>query len=78
MNCPKCNQEVSPEWQFCSFFGSHLTKADIEFYVEGVPFKMIFVEGGTFQMGATPEQGDDANPDEKTVHDVTLDSFYLA
>lgn len=67
-----------PEWQFCPFCGSHLTKTDMEFCVEGVPFKMIFVEGGTFQMGATPEQGDDANPDEKTVHDVTLDSFYLA
>ena len=39
--------------------------------------EMVYVEGGTFQMGATPEQGDDAQDDEKPVHKVTLDSFYI-
>lgn len=41
-----------------------------------VQFKMIHVEGGTFQMGATPEQGSDAYDDE-ILHDVTLLDFYI-
>lgn len=36
---------------------------------------MIFVEGGTFLMGAIPKQ--DLGNDEKPVHKVTLDSFYI-
>ena len=46
--------------------------------VKGLNMKMIFVEGGTFQMGATSEQGRDAYDDEKPVHSVTLDSYYIA
>lgn len=44
----------------------------------GLNMKMIYVEGGTFQMGATSEQGSDAYDDEKPVHTVTLDSYYIA
>ncbi len=40
-------------------------------------FKMIYVEGGTFNMGATEEQGTDAQDNEKPVHDVTLSSYYI-
>lgn len=46
--------------------------------VKGLNMKMIFVEGGTFQMGATSEQGRDVYEDEKPVHSVTLDSYYIA
>lgn len=53
-----------------------------QYYVEnagcGLNMKMIYVEGGTFQMGATPEQGSDAMSDEKPVHSVTLDGYYIA
>jgi formylglycine-generating enzyme required for sulfatase activity len=45
--------------------------------VKGVEYKMIYVEGGTFRMGATPEQGSDAYDDEKPVHSVTLSSYYI-
>ena len=45
--------------------------------VNGVPFTMIAVEGGTFQMGATSEQGGDADIDEKPVHSVTLSDYYI-
>ena len=38
---------------------------------------MIAVEGGTFQMGATSEQGSDAFKDEKPVHNVTLSDYYI-
>lgn len=44
--------------------------------VNGVSFKMIAVEGGTFQMGATSEQ-QDAYDDEKPVHSVTLSSYHI-
>ena len=47
------------------------------FYVNGVSLTMIYVEGGTFQMGATIEQEDDAVDDEKPVHSVTLSSYYI-
>ena len=38
---------------------------------------MIKVEGGTFTMGATPEQGADAWSDEKPAHKVTLSDYYI-
>ena len=38
---------------------------------------MIYVEGGTFTMGATSEQGNDAYSDEKPAHQVTLSSFSI-
>ena len=47
------------------------------FRVKGVEFKMIKVEGGTFRMGATSEQGSDAYDDEKPVHSVTLSDYYI-
>ena len=47
------------------------------FTVNGVSFDMIAVEGGTFTMGATSEQGSDAYDDEKPAHQVTLSSYYI-
>ena len=38
---------------------------------------MVYVEGGTFTMGATTEQGDDANDDERPTHQVTLSTFLI-
>ena len=42
------------------------------FTVKGVSFEMVFVEGGTFQMGSN--EGYD---DEKPVHQVTLSNYYI-
>ena len=47
------------------------------FTVNGISFKMKLVEGGTFTMGATSEQGDDAESNEKPSHKVTLSSYYM-
>ena len=47
------------------------------FTVKGVSFAMVKVEGGTFSMGATSEQGSDADNDEKPVHNVTLSDYYI-
>ena len=45
--------------------------------VGNVQFEMVHVEGGTFRMGATEEQGEDAYDDENPVHRVTLSSYLL-
>ena len=47
------------------------------FYVNGLSFEMVYVEGGTFDMGATSEQGWDAYDSEKPVHSVTLSGYYI-
>ena len=51
--------------------------ANKTFTVKGVSFTMVAVEGGTFTMGATSEQGSDAEDDEKPTHQVTLSSYYI-
>lgn len=42
-----------------------------------VSFTMVHVEGGTFMMGATSEQGSDANDDENPAHQVTLSPYFI-
>ncbi len=53
------------------------TEDKMTYTVNGVSFDMIKVDGGTFTMGATSEQGDDAWGDEKPAHEVTLSSYYI-
>ena len=45
--------------------------------VGNVQFEMVYVQGGTFRMGATEEQGEDAADDERPVHRVTLSSYLI-
>ena len=54
-----------------------LRKDEQTFTVNGVSFTMRLVEGGTFQMGATSEQGSDAYDGEKPVHSVSLSNYYI-
>ena len=49
---------------------------DETFTVNGVSFKMIAVEGGTFMMGA-PDDDTEANADEKPAHQVTLSNYKI-
>ena len=44
------------------------------FVVNNIPFTMKYVEGGSFNMGGTD---DEADADEKPIHRVTLDSYYI-
>ena len=46
-----------------------------QIYANGVYFKMIRVEGGSFTMGATSEQG--AYDWERPAHNVTLSTYYI-
>jgi formylglycine-generating enzyme required for sulfatase activity len=41
------------------------------------PDKMVFVQGGTFWMGCTDEQGSDCESDEMPKHQVTLKGFWI-
>ena len=45
--------------------------------VNGVDFTMIRVEGGSYMMGATAEQGSDAWDWEQPAHQVTLSSYCI-
>lgn len=49
----------------------------LTFTVNGESFEMVFVEGGTFIMGCTSEQGRDCEDIEKPAHEETVDTFYL-
>lgn len=47
------------------------------FTINGVEFKMVKVEGGTFTMGATAEQLDECYENELPAHEVTLSSYCI-
>jgi len=49
----------------------------VSFSVNGESFEMVLVEGGTFTMGCTGEQGDDCEDDEKPAHEETLPTFHM-
>ena len=60
------------------------TRDDKYISVNGVGFKMVYVEGGTFTMGCTSEQntlhraiGGGCGENEKPTHSVTLSSYYI-
>ena len=60
-----------------SLEGAEMYPEELEFVVGSCRFKMIKVEGGTFTMGATEEQGADASDDERPIHKVTLSDYYI-
>lgn len=67
--------ETNPIAEGVSVILSTDVKALAQTYtVNGVPFAMKYVEGGTFQMGA---KGKDASPNEKPVHEVTVSDFCI-
>jgi len=47
------------------------------FTINDVSFELIFVEGGTFTMGCTLEQGNDCQDREGPAHQVTVSNFYI-
>jgi formylglycine-generating enzyme required for sulfatase activity len=69
---PKAEQNVT-----VSNPGMTSSAGNMVITVGNVSFTMVRVEGGTFQMGATGEQGSDADRDEKPVHKVTLSPYYI-
>ena len=53
------------------------SKPSNEVIIQKLINNMVYVEGGTFTMGATSEQGSDALSHEKPTHQVTLSSFSI-
>lgn len=53
-------------------FGNNTGDLGETYVVNGVEFKMVAVEGSTFQMGS-----EDGDSDEKPIHQVTLSSFSI-
>ncbi|GBU22103.1 hypothetical protein R80B4_02008 [Fibrobacteres bacterium R8-0-B4] len=52
--------------------------SDTTLVIEDIPpIEMVLVEGGTFTMGCTSEQGDDCFAYESPTHPVTLSSYYI-
>jgi len=59
--------------------GREKLTGEISFKVEATSLfdiEMVFVKGGTFQMGCTSEQSN-CDDNEKPVHTVTVDDFYI-
>ena len=56
---------------------SNSSKDYVEYAGCELNMKMIFVEGGSFKMGATSEQKGNGTEDEYPIHTVTLDSYYI-
>lgn len=62
---------------------SKINDSTLKFQVGDVNFSMVYVEGGTFKMGAqeenhtAPNYDDEATDCESPVHDVILSSYYI-
>jgi len=56
---------------------SYKSEEEWVFTVGKATFKMVWVEGGTFTMGCTSEQGGDCDDNEKPAHSVTVSSYYI-
>ncbi len=62
---------------FASVNSLHAAVQTKTFTVNGVSFTMVVVEGGTFTMGGTSEQGSDAWAEEFPTHQVTLSTYMI-
>ena len=54
-----------------------MSQAQKDRIIQNLINNMVYVQGGTFIMGATSEQGSDADSDENPIHQVTLSSFSI-
>ena len=73
----KTTQATDGNQSDISVSGSVTAGSNGTFTVGDVPFTLIWVKGGTFTMGATSEQGSDADSDEKPAHSVTVSDFWI-
>ena len=69
--CDFFSEDYTADW------GTPSVTADDNPIINNLIANMVYVEGGTFTMGATSEQGSDVIEDEKPTHSVTLSSFSM-
>ena len=60
-----------------SYYGNNAPGQNYTENAFGINMKMVYVEGGSYNMGCTGEQGSDCDDDEKTVRYVTVSDFYI-
>ncbi len=53
-------------------------KGNVDSILARIAKNMVLVEGGTFMMGCTSEQGGDCFDHENPTHQVTVSSFYMS
>ena len=71
----QCNAKLNPAQKPQT--SSSMPKTGQTFTFNGISFKMVYVQGGTFTMGCTTEQGGDCEGYEKPTHSVTLSDFLI-
>lgn len=54
-----------------------MSQADFTENASDINMKMVWVEGGQFMMGCTEEQGGDCHENEKNVHQVKIDGYWI-
>ncbi|WP_251621774.1 formylglycine-generating enzyme family protein [Odoribacter lunatus] len=64
-------------WMLLSGFATGRRKAVFTETAFGIQLKMVYVEGGSFLMGGTVEQGTDIYDDEETIRRVNVDGYYI-
>lgn len=74
---PKKSSAPTPKKSSSSVKVNNSSQSVMTIPVGNVSFRMIRVDGGTFTMGGTSEQGSDAYSSEKPTHSVTLSSYYI-
>lgn len=72
MSCGKTDDEDEKNAVTIDDYGD-----GIIFGIKGVSFNMRKIYGGTFQMGTTLEDDDQAFNEETVVHNVTLSNYYI-
>ena len=83
MVCPTCGKTYPDDYVYCDDDGTKLVKKvkppqtppppeEPQTKIVGPGIKLVRIPGGTFQMGSN-----EGNADEKPVHTVTVDSFWM-
>ncbi|MBQ8760902.1 MAG: formylglycine-generating enzyme family protein [Bacteroidales bacterium] len=60
-----------------SYYGNATSGQNYTENAFGINMKMVYVQGGSYNMGCTGEQGGDCDDNEKTVRYVTVSDFYI-
>jgi formylglycine-generating enzyme required for sulfatase activity len=68
-NLPPSSSDSSTDWSTANSSSPILDQ---------IESGMVYVDGGTFMMGGTSEQGSDAYDWEKPTHSVSLSSYYIS
>jgi len=76
MKSPKTPQrkKIAPTQQLQAVTNRERTKSEV---INCIVNNMVYVEGGSFYMGGTIEQGSDRNENEMPAHEVTVSAYYI-